>query len=486
MPKIVTWEQYKTDIKQAYQGKSWTVVDYIEPWNGNKTKLRCICALHGEWKTTSINTAKLGRGCPECGREIISKAVSINKSKTWEQYKEEVQTTYNQAGKFWTVIGWHGEWKGWNTKLVCCCALHGEWRSTSISSAKNGSGCRKCMGEANRERTSIAWEKHKEEVEEAYKEKPWIVRGYVEPWNGSRTKLICECKFHGQWCTTTVNSAKQGTGCYSCQREMTKQRNTMEDKQHVEDFIKACPDNVERKYYRSDRVDRLGRQVYWIVECPICAEDDYCKEGLCDNKFEMKMSHLKRGGLPCRCSKYYHYTPEQWAYRMTKACQERGDQFIGFIDKVSNNSKFKYLCREHGEQTITPTDYLNGKGCPGCKNRNMQEFYINIILDEYGEDTGAYKLGIAKDSDIRIKGQNANNNYSMRRIALFDLPSYQACRALESKLKSKTDQILPSIGCVERLHMKDGHSETFLREDLAIVLSAINQAGGIIREEETC
>lgn len=335
-------------------------------------------------------------------------------AKSWEQYQEEVQAIYDQAGKPWTVTGWHGEWKGCTTKIIACCADHGEWDSTSIKSAKTGRGCK------------------------------------------------------------------------DCRVESVRQRSLVDDSIHIATFNKACPDNVPRTYTRSERKTSQGSSNYWIVTCSVCSHDEYVKAAVCNGKFESQISGLKNGRLPCRCSPVYKFTIDQWIFRMTKACQERGDQFVGFVGKVVSHSKFKYLCSEHGEQTIVAKNYLNGQGCPGCKNRNMQEFYINSVLDEYGEDTGAFKLGIAKNSDIRIKGQNANNNYTMQRIALFDMPSYQACRALESKLKSKTDQILPSIGCVEALHMKDGHSETFLREDLAIVLSAINQAGGIMRQEEIC
>ncbi|BDU12207.1 hypothetical protein [Escherichia phage phiWec179] len=329
-----------------------------------------------------------------------------------------------------------------------------------------------------------SWEEYQEEIEQAYQDKPWTITGWHGEWKGARTKLTCECSIHGEWRTTSIDNAKIGSGCKGCRVEAIRQTCLIDDSIHITTFNKACPDNVPREYYRSDRLDSKGWAAYWIVKCSVCSHDEYVKAGVCNGRFEVTRSSLRDGLLACRCSKNHRYTPAQWIFRMTEACQERGDQFIGFVGKVGTMSKFKYLCSEHGEQTITPNKYLSGNGCSECKGRSQQEFYINVILDEYGEDTGAFKLGIAKDSDIRLKIQNANNNYFMQRVALFDLPSYQACRALESKLKSKTDQILPSIGCVEALHMKDGHSETFLREDLAVVLSAINQAGGIMRQEE--
>lgn len=332
-------------------------------------------------------------------------------------------------------------------------------------------------------------EQHKEEVQAVYDQagKPWTVKGVVGEYTGARTtKLICECSVHGEWRSTNINGAKRGSGCPSClgtNIQKTK-RSATPDSEHIAQFIKAIGDGVDRKYYRSERKTKQGGSNFWIYECSVCSHDEYVKAGVCNGLFEINIGGLKKGKLACRCSPAYKFTTAQWIFRMTKTCQERGDQFIGFVGKIGAKQVFNYLCNLHGEQSALPYNYLIGKGCPQCAGKNMQEFYINAILDEYGEDTGAYKLGIAKDSDVRLKGQNAKNNYSMQRVALFDLPSYQVCRALESLLKSK--EVVPSIGSVERLHMKDGHSETFLREDLAIVLSAINKVGGIMRQEEIC
>lgn len=330
----------------------------------------------------------------------------------------------------------------------------------------------------------VTWEEHKEQIQAGYDQagKPWTITGWIGEWKGNKTKIVARCADHGEWKSTSINHAKNGGGCPGCRLEATKQKSLIDDSTHIEEFIKVCPDNIPRKYTRSERLNTEGKAVYWIVECSICSHDEYVKAGVCSGLFEIYGSSLKRGTLACRCAKSYRYTPEQWIYRMTGECRKRGDRFIVFVGKVGGHSKFKYLCSEHGEQVATPNNYLNGQGCSLCAGSSQQEFYINAILDEYGQDTGAYKLGIAKDSDVRLKGQNAKNNYSMHRVGLFDLPSYQVCRALESLLKSK--EVVPSIGSVERLHMKDGHSETFLREDLAVVLSAINQAGGIMRQEE--
>lgn len=400
------------------------------------------------------------------------------RAKNWEEYKEEVQAVYDQKG--WTVTGWHGEWKGWETKLTCECSVHGEWRSTNINGAKTGRGCPRCRLIAIGESRSISWEEHKEQIQTIYDQvgKPWKVIGWYGEWKGVYTKIVACCAKHGEWDSTNISNAKSGSGCKGCQVETIRQNKLVEDSIHIEEFNKACPDNVPRKYYRSDRLDSRGKAAYWIVECSVCSYDEYVKAGVCNGRFESLGGNLKRGQLVCRCAKFYRYTPGQWLFRMTKACQERGDQFVGFVGKVNNNSKFKYLCSEHGEQTIKPANYLSGIGCPGCAGQNQRELYINLISDESGSMYAA-KLGISKDSDIRLSTQNRRNNHTMKRALLFLFDAVQDCKDTEQYLKHH----VPSIGYVPDLHMKDGSTETFALDDLDYVVQTIKQRGGVLQEE---
>ena len=68
-------------------------------------------------------------------------------------------------------------------------------------------------------------------------------------------------------------------------------------------------------------------------------------------------------------------------YKMSK--RKSNDEFIGEAQLIHHNrydySKVKYInnktkvcivCTEHGEFWQTPSDHINGKGCPPCK-RNV-------------------------------------------------------------------------------------------------------------------
>lgn len=74
------------------------------------------------------------------------------KSPRWtvEQYKVLCDRAARSLG--WKFLGFHGEWKGFATKLALHCETHGEWNSGFISSLINrGSGCPLCRNEIARQ-----------------------------------------------------------------------------------------------------------------------------------------------------------------------------------------------------------------------------------------------------------------------------------------------------------------------------------------------
>ena len=407
------------------------------------------------------------------------------RTKSWEQYKEECEIIALTKG--YKILGYK-EWKGCETKLLIECPTHGVWDTCKISNFKNGRSCPSCGLLVRGEKKTKSREDQEKECEKEALKRGWRFLGIYGEWlKAKKTRVILRCDKGHEFNTSTIDNFKNNKqGCPECRLRSIGKKNSLEDNKHIADFMATGAFLEGTVFWKSKKKKRgTNAYYYWFVTCPVCSNDKFVKAGLCSGIFESHVSCLKTGNRPCRCSSKYKYTKEQWEYRIKEELSKSGHIFQKWDRGFGAHSKFIYLCLKHGKQTVTPSNCINNKrGCPGCAGSSQQEFYINAIFDEYGQDTGYMKLGIAKDSDVRIKRQNSKNNYTMQRVALFDLPSYQDCRALESLLKSK--EVVPSIGSVERLHMKDGHSETFLREDLAIVLSAINQAGGIMRQEEIC
>lgn len=299
---------------------------------------------------------------------------------------------------------------------------------------------------------------------------------------GVHTKMINRCEHGHEWNTTTFHSFKDGRGCPKCAyRERSKKRSkaiTIPDQQHIQDFMKVG--KFKEGTIFTNTGERKGCDIVWMVECPVCSHDEYVEAGVCDGKFYATGSHLKRGCLPCRCSTSYKYTEDQTTYRTRKEVERRGYIWVGWIGKPSTMGKFKYGCKEHGEQIGRADGLLHkGSGCPQCGGQNQQQCYINHIYDEDGI-LCALKFGIANSSDRRIKEQNSRNVFTMRQAQVWQFPTVKQCKNSEKYCKKVLD-----TEAVSKYAMPDGYTETVELSCLASIQNIYKLYGGIL-QEETC
>ena len=384
--------------------------------------------------------------------------------KSWEQYKEECQPI--AESKQIQILGWTGEWKGNKTKLKLSCSDHGEWNTTNINDFKNGRGCPTCA-----RHKSLTWETELPILEEIAQKKGYQVLGYVGEWKGVNTKLDLLCHCGNRWQSTIIKTFKRVNGCPQCRIEKVKQASTKSDDEMIASFL-AKRDYPEGTIFkRSDRTTLQGRAVYWFVYCPICAQDEITKAGLCSGWFESTAGDLQKGTAACRCSKSPKYTDDQNTFRAMKVCEDNGYQFVGWLDKVGTQSKFKYLCPEHGVQIITLGSMFRGHGCPECAGNSQQQLYINTVKDN--DITVALKFGIAKDSDRRLNSQNSRNMFHMERICLYNFNTVEQCKAAERAIKKKL-----KTGILTARELKDGYTETVSVSDLENLQKIITQYGG--------
>lgn len=320
-------------------------------------------------------------------------------------------------------------------------------------------------------RKAKTWEEHKAECE-AVAKKGITILGFVEPWCGRKTKLICYCDKHGEWQTASINSFKQEKSCPSCAHQKAGPK-PKEDSVHIKDFMKTGSFHPEAQFLRSEKSDNLGRKVYWNYTCPVCSNDEYVKAGLCSGVFEAHLSSLKKGQLSCRCSIIYQYKKEQWDYRLNKLCQERGYEFVGWkTEKFGSDRKFIYLCPLHGEQTITTYSFLDGQGCPECAGHNQQQGYINVVYDE--EIPVSLKFGIANDSKVRLRGQNRRNLFQMKKMQVYEFSFVEDCKAAERACLLELH-----CGILSSRELQDGYTETTSIENLDKILEIYKRFGGV-------
>lgn len=320
-----------------------------------------------------------------------------------------------------------------------------------------------------------SWEEYKTECEAVAKEGITVL-GWVGEWSVSKTKLLCKCEKHGEWDTTSIRNFKCGKSCPRCGADKTRESNISEDDAHIKGFMNTGSFLVGTVFTRNNnRVDSKGDHTYWDVVCPVCSNDEYVKARLCSGVFTSYISNLKRGKVPCRCATSYQYTKEQWEYKLTQKCRERGYEFKGWKGvKWGTKQKFIYICPHHGEQTTTPANFISrGSGCPECSNQNQQQCYINLVQDDNNTPV-ALKIGIAKDSDVRLKNQNYNNLFQMSQISIYEFSTVQDCKDAEKACLTEL-----KCGILNERELKDGYTETTSILNYDAVVSIYKRFGGV-------
>lgn len=323
-------------------------------------------------------------------------------------------------------------------------------------------------------RRAKTWEEYKVECETIAK--PGItILGWVGEWKGIRTKLRLVCPVHGEFNNTSINNFLRGMSCPMCGRERTREGSLTPDDAHVKGFMSTGKFKEGTIFKRNiHKIDHRGRYPYWDYTCPVCSDDEYVRAGVCNGVFTALRSHLKKGILACRCSVVYNYTKSQWEYRLAKECKSRGYVFIGWKGRGwGSRVKFTYECPLHGEQNNTrAADFLQGCACSMCAGHDQQECYLNVVKD--GNLPVALKLGIARDSDIRLKAQNSMNKLSMERMVLYRFPTIEQCKSAEKCCKRTLKRRI-----VAKQDMPDGWTETVALTDYDKVVSIYERFGGV-------
>ena len=394
----------------------------------------------------------------------------MGKAKTWEEYKAECETIAKDGIK---VLDFVEPWKGCKTKLVCSCLQHGIWSSTEIKSFISYNVSCPICAKVPKSRLS-SWEMEKPNLIKIAKNRSLELLGFISPWLGAKTKLILSCLEHGRYETTSLDNFKHGRGCPKCRTKKTKERSTIPDEQHVEDFTKTGVFPFGVKFYRSNKLlcgEKYKRS--WEYFCPVCYNDEYGRAGVCDGIFTSTRSSLKRGMLACRCSPNYKYTKEQWEFKIRKECLKRKGKFLGWSGKGYGEShKFKYSCEIHGEQNLNVKSFMRGSGCPQCAGHCHQQCYINVVHD--GDLPVSIKFGIAKDAERRLNRQNSRNLFQMQTLMVYSFGSVMTCKSAEFACKKELGK-----SWLTKKELRDGYTETTSIQNLDKIIEIYERFGGI-------
>ena len=337
-------------------------------YNGNKTKVKIGCPIHGEFEQTPSKHLS-GCGCPKC---------SGNAKKTTEDFIKEAKAVHGDRYDYSST-----EYINATTKVKIGCKIHGEFEQTPDNHL-HGNGCPKCGGtvkKATDEFIKDAIAVHGDKYNYSSTE-----------YKNAKTKVKIGCIEHGEF-EQTPNKHLQGKGCPKC---IGRNKTT-------EEFIKEAK-KVHGDKYNYSSTEYNGSMIKVKIGCPIHGE------------FEQNPnSHLYGKGCP-KCIGRNKTTDDF----IIEAKAVHGDKYdYSLVEYIDAKTKVKIGCPVHGIFEQNPSNHLNGQGCPICNNSKGE-----IIISNY--------LSINKiDFITQYKFKECKNIRSLP----FDfyLPKYNMCIEFDGK-----------------------------------------------------
>lgn len=142
--------------------------------------------------------------------------------------------------------------------------------------------------------------------------------------------------------------------------------------------------NPFMEMYGFKRVKSSNNATTFEVTCPICSDDEYVKEGVCDGKFYGILPSLVKGNLPCRCGDSKNISKEVILYEVNRLCEKEGLNFKGLNGDYKGRklTKMVWSCAEgntHSDTTIK--NFLEtGARCKCSKNIKIKKDRTKVNL----------------------------------------------------------------------------------------------------------
>lgn len=152
---------------------------------------------------------------------------------------------------------------------------------------------------------------------------------------------------------------------------------------------------VERIYgdaYETDMIKNSGMSDYVTLKCK--------KHALI---FRKRLSRLLKGSGCPLCSGKARKTFEQFVEDARKV---HGDKYeYNDSNYVNSHTKIGITCPEHGEFMQTPTNHLNGNGCPKCKAEKSRQMFSST-REKFIEKADEIHHGIYDYSKVEYINRN--------------------------------------------------------------------------------
>ena len=443
--------------------------------------------------------------------DVITKINMIPFEKMTPNQREFIRTTFpTPKGGVLTVVGVDEVKLSGNARFILECSICNQdkelfpemFLSLKVDLTRGSIPCR--CGKSTKWSESQYIIRVKGECEK----RGYDFKGWSEDFKGQNTKLrLCNPATNNEWYTTSVNSfLGRGSGDPVEGKEKIREGTIKEDDFHIEAFMKTGKFLKGTTFTRNkERVDSKGWYNYWDVVCPKCSNDIYVQKKLCSGVFNSPRGDLKKGYLPCRCSKTFRWTKEQRELQIKTTLEKEGLTWDSWFDievgYKNSSSKFKWICQEGHFCDTNVNHFLNqGNRCKTC--HDLEHGVYGYYKDRVQEKDFLYvytfkglpyiKVGRTfepsrrlKENQKRVNKYYHNKKHKISTVRLYS-STHEIIYNLEQYLVNKDTSQLFKGTFDESLHMvlEDGYgsSELLKKEGLEKVIDFLD--GFVYSEKE--
>jgi hypothetical protein len=246
------------------------------------------------------------------------------------------------------------EYKGWNSKIVIICPIHGKFYQAAFSHLR-GQGCPKCGIIKYSSKRALSLKEFITRAKKKHGDKyDYSLIEHV----GGKIKVKIICSIHGIF-TQQASNHLSGQGCKKCGRLEANNKIRLSQ----EDFIEKSK-CIHLDKYDYSRVNYRDLRTKVKIICPI--------HGRYKQQPYIHLYGSSRGCPVCR------------KITRIKKLSCKKNEFVNKANGVHNKKydyslveykgvfvKIKIVCPIHGEFWQIPHIHLNGSGCPACKGQSI-------------------------------------------------------------------------------------------------------------------
>lgn len=254
-----THEEYVSELEEKNPNVK-VIGNYIDA----TTKIKHLCLIHNmEWETTPTR-ALLGKGCPKCHAERISK----KKTRTNEWY---IDTVHDIS----TLIIPLEPYIDCRTPIRHYCTKHNHIWLASPNNILDGHGCKYCGIDRIKEKKTNDYEQY---VKQLHDINPNIV--CIGKYKNKTTQVLHRCLIDGYVWETVPSYLLSGRGCPKCSNKLTITDEIFKDKvQEINPDIEVIDKYINARTQMFFRCKTCGNEWKTTPEiimvgcgCPICKE----------------------------------------------------------------------------------------------------------------------------------------------------------------------------------------------------------------------